>query len=63
MMVLSAEDKILIKSVYTCKVYSAIQLTGAYKSGSINSFCKMSMSHRRLVKYPAWTTSRRSVAI
>jgi len=41
--VLSEEDKTLIKNMYICKGYSARQLISATRAG-VYSLCKMSMS-------------------
>jgi len=64
-MVLSEADKILIKNLYICKGYSAIQLISATRAGlsTPRASCRWgeATSHRQLVKYPARTSSRRSL--
>jgi len=64
-MLLSKEYKILIKNLYICKRYSARQLISAIRAGISTACarcrCVEATSHRQLVKYPAPTSSRRSL--
>ena len=64
-MVFNEEDKILIKNLYNCKGYSARQLISATRAG-LSTACARNRwaeetPHRQLVKYPARTSSRRSL--
>ena len=64
-MILSEEDNILIKNVYICKGHSDRQLISATRAGlsttSANVQRVEATSHRQLVKYPARTSSGRSL--
>jgi len=64
-MVLSEEDKTLVKNLYICKGYSARQLISTTRGGLSTACARCrwveATSHRQLVKYSARTSSRRSL--
>jgi len=63
MTVLSEEDKIFIKNLYTCKQYSARQLISGTRVGLSTAYarCRWVEATSHLIKYPVRTSSRRSL--